>query len=110
MIVHCGGAILGQLSCIRTIRLSGIRKVCGDIKRMITVLWSCLLQVDVLALHHNTLLLAYNDDSEASRSTLLLAMSTNEGRSWHDIAVLEADPRGSFHYPTLLYHEEQARL
>ena len=70
----------------------------------------CLLQVDILALPHNTLLLAYNDDSEASRSTLLLAMSTNEGHSWHDIAVLEADPRGSFHYPTLLYHEEQACL
>ena len=64
----------------------------------------------MLALQHNTLLLAYNDDSEASRSTLLLAVSTNEGHSWHDVAVLEADPRGSFHYPTLLYHEEQARL
>ncbi len=70
----------------------------------------CLLQVDMLALQHNTLLLAYNDDSEASRSTLVLAMSRNEGHSWHNIGVLEADPRGSFHYPTLLYHEEQARL
>lgn len=69
-----------------------------------------LLQVDLLALPHNTLLLAYNDDSEASRSTLLLAISTNDGESWHNAAVLEADPRGSFHYPTLLYHKEQAGL
>ena len=68
------------------------------------------LQIDVLALPHKVLLLAYNDDSEASRSTLLLAISTNEGESWHNAAVLEADPRGSFHYPTLLYHKEQAGL
>lgn len=65
------------------------------------------MQVDLLALQPDILLLAYNDDSVASRSTLLLAMSTDEGSSWHDIAVLEADPRGSFHYPTLYYQQEK---
>ena len=63
--------------------------------------------MDLLALEPGILLLAYNDDSEASRSTLVLAMSTDEGIMWHDIAILEADPAGSFHYPTLMYREEQ---
>ena len=63
--------------------------------------------MDLLALEPGILLLAYNDDSEASRSTLVLAISTDEGILWHDIAILEADPAGSFHYPTLMYQEEQ---
>ena len=63
--------------------------------------------MDLLALEPGILLLAYNDDSEASRSTLVLAMSTDEGNLWHDIAILEADPSGSFHYPTLMHEEEQ---
>ena len=66
--------------------------------------------MDLLALQPGILLLAYNDDSEASKGTLVLALSTDEGRSWHDVAVLEADPRGSFHYPTLLYQKEQVCL
>ncbi|CAK0763317.1 hypothetical protein CVIRNUC_003045 [Coccomyxa viridis] len=64
-------------------------------------------KVDLLALEPGILLLAYNDDSEASRSTLVLAMSTDKGILWHDIAILESDPAGSFHYPTLMYQEEQ---
>lgn len=63
--------------------------------------------MDLLALEPGILLLAYNDDSEASRSTLVLAMSTDKGILWHDIAILESDPAGSFHYPTLMYQEEQ---
>ena len=66
-----------------------------------------MLQVDLLALQPGVLLLAYNDDSEASRSTLVLAMSVNEGRSWRAVAVLEANPRGSFHYPTFMHQEQQ---
>ena len=63
--------------------------------------------MDLLALEPGILLLAYNDDSESSRSTLVLAMSTDDGSSWDDVAILEADPAGSFHYPTLMYQEEQ---
>ena len=83
----------------RHISLLSLGSITLTVKRM--------LQVDLLALQPGVLLLAYNDDSEASRSTLVLALSVNEGRSWHDVVVLEANPRGSFHYPTLMYQEQQ---
>ena len=64
-------------------------------------------QVDLAALPGGVLLLAYNDLVE-DRSRLALATSTDTGASWRRVAVLEDDPRGSFHYPTIQYLPGQA--
>ena len=66
----------------------------------------CLLQVDLAALPQGLLLLAYND-LLTDRSRLSLATSANGGESWHRVVVLEADARGSFHYPTIHYLPKQ---
>lgn len=47
-------------------------------------------------------MIAFNNDAR-TRSALTLARSQDAGASWHNLAVLEDDPLGSFSYPTLLY-------
>lgn len=67
-------------------------------------------QVDVISLPQDVLLLAYNDDTETFRSTLALASSVDGGHAWSQRAVLEADSRGSFHYPSILVLSSQVRM
>ena len=64
-------------------------------------------QVDLAALPGGVLLLAYNDQAR-DRGRLALATSTDAGAAWRRVAVLEDDPRGSFHYPTIQYLPDQA--
>eukprot|EP00899_Mesostigma_viride_P014339 jgi/Mesvir1/22906/Mv19425-RA.1 len=56
----------------------------------------------VCLLHHSsgTLLLAYNN-STYERTPLTLAESTDEGKTWHPLSVLEDDPDMWFAYPTM---------
>lgn len=64
------------------------------------------MQVDLAALPLGVLLLAYND-LVMDRSRLSLATSVDGGESWRRVVVLEADARGSFHYPTIHYLPER---
>lgn len=58
--------------------------------------------MDLATLPDGTLLLALNDNATA-RSPLSLASSRDGGATWRRIAVLEQDPGGNFHYPTVLF-------
>jgi hypothetical protein len=58
--------------------------------------------VDLAALPDGTLLLALNDNATA-RSPLALAASRDGGATWRRVAVLEDDPDGNFHYPTVIF-------
>ena len=62
--------------------------------------------MDLAALPSGVLLLAYND-LQTDRSRLSLATSVDGGESWCRAVVLEADARGSFHYPTIHYLPKQ---
>ncbi len=59
-------------------------------------------------LPNNTLLTAYND-SPTRRTPLALATSTNGGKAWTRVAVVEDAPDGSFHYPNVLYLPQSVR-
>lgn len=67
------------------------------------------VQVDVVLLPEDVLLVAYNDNAESLRDTLALASSGDGGHTWVQRALLETNPFGSFHYPTLLYDSVQVR-
>ena len=54
-----------------------------------------------LRISNGWLLLAFND-SEASRDTLRLALSKDEGRTWRRIATIAQEPQGDFSYPYFL--------
>ncbi|CAL8467786.1 g7324 [Coccomyxa elongata] len=67
-------------------------------------------KVDVVLLPEDVLLVAYNDNAESSRDTLALASSGDGGHTWVQRALLETNPSGSFHYPTLLYDSSQDKI
>ena len=54
-----------------------------------------------LRLSDGRLLVAFNDSAK-DRSDLTLAVSSNRGRSWKRVAVLEKEPGASFSYPYLM--------
>ena len=59
-------------------------------------------------LPNNTLLSAYND-SPTRRTPLALATSTNGGKTWTRVAVVEDATNGSFHYPNVFYVPRDVR-
>ncbi len=59
-------------------------------------------------LPNNTLLTAYND-SPTRRTPLALATSTNGGKTWTRVAVVEDAWNGSFHYPNVFYVPKDVR-
>jgi predicted neuraminidase len=59
--------------------------------------------IEVIALRNGLWALAFND-TERGRSSLAVALSDDEGRSWKWKRHVEQDPsgKGSFHYPSLI--------
>ena len=54
-----------------------------------------------IGLSDGRIMLAFNDSSEV-RTPLSLATSSDEGRTWKRIAVLESEPGATFSYPYLM--------
>ena len=54
-----------------------------------------------LGLSDGRILLAFNDSAE-NRTPLSLAVSSDEGRTWKRLAVLESEPGATFSYPYLM--------
>lgn len=56
--------------------------------------------VEMVRLKNGHLVLAYHDGQGRERTPLNLALSTDEGRTWEKICILEDGP-GSFSYPSI---------
>jgi len=50
--------------------------------------------------------LMVNNDTEDSRSSLAVTLSTDEGKSWGEPHHLERNPRGSFGYPSIIQTDD----
>ena len=57
--------------------------------------------LDGVRLANGHWLLVYNDTSK-DRNSLVVAISDDEGRTWKWKRHLEKEPKGSFHYPTVI--------
>ena len=60
--------------------------------------------IDLLKLDDGRLLLMYNPVAEnwGSRSPLNLALSTDNGATWRDLASIESEPKMEFSYPAIV--------
>ncbi len=61
--------------------------------------------IDGVRLQNGHWAMVYND-TEQERNSLAIAISTDEGQSWSAKRHLEHEPKGAFHYPTVIQSED----
>jgi len=60
--------------------------------------------VELIRLNDGRLLLVYNDSS-VKRTPLVVALSEDDGETWHNVIVLEKE-EGEFSYPSAVEHSD----